>query len=110
MLEAGSLDQRVRIEQKSVTRDSFKAEVVTWVTVATVWAEVTPLRGRELFAAAQLQSTADMRFRIRYRSDITTAHRLVHRGINYDVRYVAEIPPQKSGLEILAETGVHDGR
>jgi hypothetical protein len=26
------------------------------------------------------------------------------------VRYVAEIPPQKSGLEILAETGVHDGR
>ena len=40
-VNAGQLDRRVTIEAKSVTRDTGTgAEVVTWGTLATVWARV----------------------------------------------------------------------
>jgi SPP1 family predicted phage head-tail adaptor len=39
-MRAGALDRRVTIESKTVTRDDFGAEVITWGTFAEVWAEV----------------------------------------------------------------------
>ena len=47
MLPAGRLKDRVTIHSRSVTRDAYCAEVITWATLATVWASVESISGRE---------------------------------------------------------------
>ena len=76
-MKAGRLNRRVTIQQKSVARDALGAEVITWVDVATVWAEVSPYSGREFVALRQAQDEITTRITIRYRPGITPAMRVV---------------------------------
>ncbi len=75
MLDAGRLRDRITIQTKSVTRDAYGAEVVTWTTLATVWASVETLSGREYLATIsggipQVRSERLSRVVIRYRPDV----------------------------------------
>ena len=109
-MQAGKLDQRVTIQQKSTSRNSIGEEVVTWADLATVWAEAIPVRGSEFFAAAQMQQVVDVRFRIRYRAGLTGAKRLLWKTLPYDI--VAIIPGTAKYigiLEIMAVNGVRNG-
>ena len=89
-LRAGLLDRRVALERRiDVTDDSGQA-VDHFVRVATVWARVEPLGGREGFGQQQWIATGDVRFTIRWRDDVTPLHRVVHAGQAFDVMSVAE--------------------
>jgi SPP1 family predicted phage head-tail adaptor len=46
-MRAGRLDRRVTIERKTVTRDDYGAEIITWSTFAQVWAEVREVNSVE---------------------------------------------------------------
>ena len=76
-------------ERIDVTDDSGQA-VEHFVRVATVWARVEPLGGREGFGQQQFVATGDLRFTIRWRDDVTPLHRVVHEGVTYDVVSVAD--------------------
>lgn len=76
-MRAGQLHERVVIQSKSVTRDTYGAETVTWVTHATVWASIEPLRGREFLEARMVQADVDTRIRIRYLSTVTPSMRVL---------------------------------
>ena len=76
-MKAGDLRNRVIIQSKSVTRDGYGAEVITWSTHATVWAAVEPLRGREWTETRQVQADVDTRVRIRYLSTVTPSMRVL---------------------------------
>lgn len=65
-MEAGRLRQRVTIQEKSVVRDTYGGETITWTEVDTVWAEVTPLVGREYLEARQEGAEINTKIRIRY--------------------------------------------
>lgn len=80
MLSAGRLRDRVTILAKSVARDSYGAEVVTWTTLATVWASVESLSGREYMAAQQINAERVQRVVIRDRDDVMPHMRITHRG------------------------------
>jgi len=57
--------------QRRVDNQAPSGQVVHSVEdVADVWAEIMPGRGREFFAAAQIQAAAIAEIRIRYRDDI----------------------------------------
>jgi head-tail adaptor len=43
----GELNERVTIQTATVTRGDANAEVLSWATVATVWAKVVERGGRE---------------------------------------------------------------
>ena len=76
------LDRIITIQQLSVTRDSFGAEVETWVDLAQVWASFTPQSAREQFRNESniIQASNTAAFRIRYRDDLTEDMRIVHDG------------------------------
>jgi len=80
MLSAGRLRDRVTIQTKSITRDAYGAEVVTWATLATVWASVESLSGREYMAAQQINAERVQRVVIRDRDDVMPHMRVTHRG------------------------------
>lgn len=72
-----------------VTDDSGQA-VSHFVPLATVWARVEPLGGREGFGQQQWVATGEVRITIRWRADVTPLHQVVHEGRAYDVVSVAE--------------------
>lgn len=82
----GKASKRVTIEQKSVTSDSYGGQGFSWVTVATVWAYIEPLSGREAFRHEMLQSNVNSRILIRYLSSLKNIKTTAAYRISYDDR------------------------
>lgn len=98
-MRAGRLRHRVVLQEKgTVSQNEFGAEVITWTAVATVWASVEPLRGREFIQAKQEQAAIDTRIRLRHRDGITPVMRAVWNGRVYDILSV--IRPEERQREI----------
>lgn len=111
MLAAGDLRERVTIQQRAVTLDAIGENTAGWTDLATVWANAEPLRGREYFAAGQQQQLVDVRFRMRYRSDVTGAMRVVWRGLPHDiVGPPINVEGRREFLELMTVQGQRDGR
>lgn len=109
-MRAGRLDREIEIQKKTVARDSYGQPLETWSTLATVWAAKEDDRGREFFAAQQVQAFAPTRFRIRYRSDVTAGHRVSYGGQVYDVRAVATPPVARDReTHLYCDTGLTAG-
>ena len=98
-MKAGQLDQRVAIERVTYTQDEMGGVIYTWVPLATVWAAVEPLNGREFFAASTTLSETTTRVRIRYRPDLTVIDRINHNGTLYDI--TAIINPKSGDRELV---------
>jgi SPP1 family predicted phage head-tail adaptor len=99
---AGKLDRRIVIKTPTVTQDSHGGKVTTWTTLATVYASVTHLKGREHLVGGQFTPEAEVKFRLRYRSDFDESAQITHDGVAYDILHIAEIG-RRRGLEVLAK-------
>jgi len=87
-VKIGRLRHRVTIEERSVTRDEFGGEVVTWSTFATCWAEISPFQGREFLEGRRLETELDTWIRIRYRSGVLPGMRVVWGDRTYGIEFV----------------------
>ena len=111
MINAGELNQRITLQQKTTTRNAIGEAVVTWSDVATVWAKVMPLRGNAFYTANQEQHVIDARFLIRERAGLNVGMRLLWKGQPYDITNLIPGTDQYQGtIEITAVNGVKDGR
>lgn len=110
MINAGQMDQRVTLQQRAAGQNTLGEVVGTWTDVATVWAKVEPLRGREYFASGQMQTAVEVRITIRARADVRTTWRVLWRGQAHEV--VSVIDPRAGGeyLELMCTAGIRDGR
>lgn len=104
-MKAGKLDRRVQIKVKTSSRDSYGAEILTYSVLATVWAEVVPISGREYFAAAQFVPEATLKIRMRFREDFDETALISYDGVDYNILYIAEIG-RADGLEVLVKKPV----
>jgi len=101
-MRAGALDRRAELRRRLLTRDDTTGEeAVTYVTYATVWASKRDIRGREFFAAQQINAETTTIWQIRYLSDVVYTDRLVCEGVTYNIIGIAEIG-RRVGLEIQA--------
>ncbi len=101
---AGAMDRRITIETPTVSRDSFNASIQAWSTLATVWAEVLPLRDIEVYQSDQFDAQRWCKFRIRYRTDITITEkcRIQHDdGQTYNITGISELG-RRERYELLA--------
>ncbi len=76
-MHPGLLDRRVTLCYALTEADALGQMVRTWVEDGDVWAAWAPQAGREVQAAAQLQSHAVGILRTRYRDDITSNWRVL---------------------------------
>lgn len=99
-VKSGALRHRIDLQRNTVAQDPVTGEMVSgWATVATVWAAIAPLSGREFMAAGAEQSEVQGRITIRFRTDVDASMRAVHDGKYYNV--LAVLPDQESGREHL---------
>jgi SPP1 family predicted phage head-tail adaptor len=108
---AGLLRDRVEIRQRATGLDSWGDPSETFTTIATVWAQVTPLTGTERHAAEQTEGILSHKVVMRYRCDIVPEMELlVENGPTLDIFSVDNVDRRKAQLELnCIERRVSDG-
>lgn len=100
-MQAGALDQRITLQALVPSVDSIGQPVQTWATAATVWASVRVLSGLTSIKSGADTATTKASFRLRTRSGITTANRILWRGEAWQIDAVL-IPPRADYMDIIA--------
>lgn len=78
----GDYNKRVEIQAKTTVTDGMGGTTVTWVTLATVYAKITPVSSSERLEAMKNGNEITHRVNIRFRSVFKSAYR-----IKYGNRY-----------------------
>ena len=99
----GAMRHRLRLEAPARTLGEGGSATVTWQPVATLWAEVVPLSGREIFQADGLTAVAGFEVWTRYRADLTPEMRFVMGEHALDIRAVRDIEGRRRWLSCLCE-------
>jgi len=100
-VRAGPLRHRINLQQAVEASNGFGDVIRTWSTVATVWASINPLSGREYLAARQAQAETTTRIQIRFRSDIDETWRVTWSGHTYDIDVVLADPMNAKHLTLM---------
>lgn len=83
-MDAGRLRHRVVLQRFNGTVDDYgdaRQDVdANWEPVATVWAAVDPVAGREFYANYQAQAELSHKVSVRYRSDVRAGMRVLLEG------------------------------
>lgn len=101
-MRAGQFDRSIIIQAFSSTADDYGTPTEAWAPVATVRAQLVQTSTEEYLAAHGETDQTIMVFRLRYRSDVTTDHRIVFEAKPYNIRETKEIGRRK-GLELRCE-------
>ena len=92
---AGDLDQRIRIEAKTRVEDEGGGSAEAWVLVASVWAKVWPVSGRERAEAlAEVEEVMD---------DITAVRPHVERVVVFDVGVIEPRKDRPRPTEVASQ-------
>lgn len=102
---AGDLDQRIRIERPDMVEDEGGGRETGWAEVATVWARAWPVGGQERAAAAKVEASTMVRFKVRRRA-LDTTMRVIWQGKAHNIRAIADAGSREPFLIIDAESGV----
>lgn len=97
-MRAGTLRHKVTVEQPQEARGETGQFTTSWQPLATTWASIEPLSGRELIAAEQVQSETTIRVRMRYLAGVTDECRIVH-GTRV-LQITSAIDPQDRHVEL----------
>ena len=105
-MDIGRLNRRVVIQVQTPTVDAVGQPVNTWSMFATVWADIrfnTGLKNLENITADAQNSVAVASIRIRYRSDITSAMRVVDGSTVYHIKVVLPNIGAKDYTDLVCE-------
>lgn len=99
-MKAGELRHKIAIQNLSTTRDGFGGVVETWTTIATAWARVEPLSGREFWEARKMNSDISMKITMRASGiNISPRMRIALNGRHVYIEVVREI--EERGIELI---------
>lgn len=100
-MQAGRLRHRITIQEPVVARNGFNEAITTWSNVATVWASVEPISGREFFAAEHVQSEITHRVRLRYRPGVTSEMRVSFGGRYLQIESVIDVRERNAEMQLM---------
>lgn len=105
----GRLDKRVTIKRPRRSNDpppnvdGYGQPIDNPITVATVWAAIEPLRGRDYNAAFAENAEVTTRIRIRYREDIDRTMTLERGAKVFEILYIPEPDLAKRELHLMCK-------
>jgi SPP1 family predicted phage head-tail adaptor len=111
-MRGGQLRHRMALQRRAISTDAEGDSSDGWVTVKMVSAQITPVGGRELAMAGQMEMKLSHQVTLRYRRDLeqtissasaTTGHnmRLLWGARTLDIQLVEDPEGRQRRLEIL---------
>lgn len=102
-MNIGKLRHRVTLQKQINTQNDYGAFVTTWQDIATVWAEIKPISGREYFEANQVHSEVTTQIWLRYRDGIEPTMRVAHNGKQYEIVSVLNYQGLNKTLQLMCK-------
>jgi SPP1 family predicted phage head-tail adaptor len=87
-MDAGEFDRRILLQRRTELDDGLATVPGGWSDIATVWAKLIPMSGKEMLAAAENAAFASVRFKIRRDSnwsDLNATDRLMFEDKAHDM-------------------------
>jgi SPP1 family predicted phage head-tail adaptor len=104
--DSSQLNRKIAIQSRTVTKDAYGQQSTSWTTISTPFACIRPLSGNELVVAQAVNAEVQVEFRIRYRSSVLAANRIVYAGKYYDIKSVLDESMAHVWLRILCTEGL----
>lgn len=105
MIDPGKMRHRITVQRFVGEPDSFGDPPLDddsqWDDVATVWAAIDPISGKEFYAAEQSQSEVSHKVRCRYRRGITSAMRIMYGSRIFSILSVIDWEERHESLLIM---------
>lgn len=98
--------ERVIIKQVSYAKNAVGDNIETLTNLATVWARVQPVRGKEMADIGRLAAVQTYLVVIRHRTDVTTLNSLVWDSKALNIRSVENRDERFQYLTMECEAGV----
>ncbi len=115
-MRSGRLRTRVIIEELvtgSPQQTASGQPDASWATVASVWADVSPVLGREFMEAQASQSSVDTKIRVRWMAGvtdgITAAMRVNAGGTIYNIEAAVNVENRNREWLLYCTSGANDG-
>ncbi len=102
-MDIGALRHRVSIYGKGTLAQNGTGEEIPAydALLATVWASVEPMSGREFIEAMKVQADVTVRIRIRYRSDVSPEMRVIHGTHTYEIDAVLDQKGERKEMYLM---------
>lgn len=102
-MDIGKLRHRITILKRDVilTQNGFEEE--KWVELKTVWAAIENLKGREFYAAAQVQAENTVKFVIRYLPDMDPSMQIIFKDKQYNIVAIDNVKYANRFIELRAQ-------
>lgn len=101
-MNIGDMRHRITLQKKVDVTDADGFTTQQWQDVATVWAAVENLHGREYWEAASVQAENTVKFTIRFRPDVEQTMRILFKGKVYNILSIDNIKYRNEFIEIKA--------
>lgn len=101
-----TLTEFISFYRKSQTRAANGTLETTRVKIADAYAKTRPKSGAERSQSDQTEASADYRFFVHQRSDLTEADIIVWNGVDYNIAFIADNGPKEPYMYIDAKRGV----
>jgi len=101
IFDQGRLNKRVTLQQPTRVQSLSGQVSNTWSDIATVWAAVEPLKGKDLWQSQQVQSLVTATITIRYRTDVDDKWRIKFRGRFFNIGQKIDIEEKHEYLQLL---------
>ena len=99
----GALRHRFTLEQTSLTPDGGGGVTESWVQVAQLWGQLTPLSGRERVEASRIAGRHMYDISLRYRSDVEPAMRFRLGTRIFHILSIEDVDARGQWLKALCE-------
>ena len=106
MSAIGEFRERVSVQQEVRVADTGGGATLTWSEVATPWAAIEPMTGRENVQEEGVTGVGSYKIYMRAEINVTTAMRVVWGTKILNIRSVRSLEARDRLLEILAEESV----
>ena len=94
----GSLRDRVQLQRKDMSADLVGGHATSFTPLATVWARVKSLRGRERREADGRSTIVSHTVVMRYRADLNAGDQIAYRGRILEVLSAADLNGRRAYL------------
>jgi SPP1 family predicted phage head-tail adaptor len=113
-MRAGDLRRRVTFQSRSMAADTYGAQSPVWTDVASVWAEVSPLSGRELMAAQSINVEISHMVTIRFQQQFAgpkavAAMRIVYGDRIFNIHSSIDPDERRKSIQLTCSEGLNDG-
>ena len=100
----GEMRTSITLQTPTITKATGGAQVVTWTTLATVWAKWTNVHGSEVWQSQAVEAVSPATVLIRYRAGVNTACSILKGTERYEIVSVDNIFEKSEYLELKVKS------